>query len=89
MTLSWPDDGAIAVPHTHLTPVALHSLAVEFVTRDGTDYGPAERTLDDRVAALIRQLECGDAAILYDGKSQTINIVPRRRPSRRLQAERR
>ncbi|TMB50495.1 MAG: YheU family protein [Deltaproteobacteria bacterium] len=65
------------VPHKHLTPEALHSLAEEFVTRDGTDYGQVEKTLEEKVAALMRQLERGEAAILYDSESQTINIAPR------------
>ena len=70
------EDG-VEVPHTHLTPEALHSLAAEFVTRDGTDYGQVEKTLEEKVAALMRQLERGEAAILYDSESQTISIVPR------------
>ena len=65
------------VPHKHLTPEALHSLAEEFVTRDGTGYGQVEKTLEEKVAALMRQLERGEAAILYDSESQTINIAPR------------
>ncbi len=66
------------VPHTSLTSDALRRLAEEFVTRDGTDYGRVEKTLDDKVAALLRQLERGDAVIVYDGRSQTINIVAKR-----------
>jgi len=37
-----------------------------------------EKTLEEKVAVLMRQLERGEAAILYDSESQTINIVPRR-----------
>ena len=70
------EDG-VEVPHTHLTPAALRSLAEEFVTRDGTDYGQVEKTLEEKVATLMRQLERGEAAILYDSESQTINIAPR------------
>ena len=70
------EDG-VEVPHTLLTPAALRSLAEEFVTRDGTDYGQVEKTLEEKVAALMRQLERGEAAILYDSESQTISIVPR------------
>ncbi len=70
-------ENGVEVPHTHLTPEALRSLAEEFVTRDGTDYGPVAKTLEEKVAALMRQLERGEAAILYDSDSQTITIVPR------------
>jgi uncharacterized protein len=68
---------SVEVPHTHLTPEAVRRLAEEFVTRDGTDYGQVEKTLEEKVAALMRQLERGEATILYDSESQTITIVPR------------
>jgi uncharacterized protein len=71
------DEHGVVVPHTHLTPAALRGLVEEFVTRDGTDYGLAEKTLDQKVAALMRQLERGEAAIVYDSESQTTSIVPK------------
>jgi uncharacterized protein YheU (UPF0270 family) len=55
-------------------------VAEEFVTRDGTDYGAAEKTLDEKVADVRRQLERGHAAIVYDAASDTINIVPKGAP---------
>ena len=70
-------ENGVEVPPTHLTPEALRSLTEEFVTRDGTDYGPVETTLAEKMAALMCQLERGEAAILYDGVTRTINIVPR------------
>lgn len=70
-------ENGVEVPPTHLTPEALRGLTEEFVTRDGTDYGPVETTLAEKVATLMRQVERGEAAILYDGVTRTINIVPR------------
>ena len=77
------DENGVEVPHTHLTSETLRRLAEEFVTRDGTDYGVVERTLEQKVMALLRQLERGDAIILFDNETGTIGIVPkdaRRRP---------
>lgn len=71
------NENGVVVLHTHLTPAALRGLLEEFVTRDGTDYGPAEKTLDQKVAALMGQLERGEAAIVYESESQTTSIVPR------------
>ena len=71
------DENGVVILHTHLTPAALRGLAEEFVTRDGTDYGQLEKTLDQKVAALMRQLERGEAAIVYDSESQTTSIVPK------------
>jgi hypothetical protein len=56
----------------------LRHLVEEFVTRDGTDYGAIERTLPQKVAAVMRQLETGEAAIVVDLDHDTIDIVLRR-----------
>ena len=47
------------------------------MTRDGTDYGAIERTLDQKVAAVMKQLASGEAAIVVDPESETIDIVVR------------
>jgi len=63
------------VPHTELAPEVLRRLIEEFVTRDGTDYGAVERTLGEKVAAVIRQLTAGELAIVVDTEDETIDIV--------------
>lgn len=67
----------VEVPHGELPPEVLRRLVEEFVTRDGTDYGLVERTLDEKVAIVMRQLERGEAAIEVDTKHETIDIVSR------------
>jgi uncharacterized protein YheU (UPF0270 family) len=47
----------------------------EFVTRDGTDYGADEKTLEQKVRDVRRRLERGEAVIVYDDESHSINIV--------------
>ena len=68
------------VPHGRVAEDVVRRLVVEFVTRDGTDYGAAEKALDEKVADVRRQLERGQAAIVYDAASDTINIVPKGAP---------
>jgi hypothetical protein len=65
------------VPHTALAPDVLRRLIEEFVTRDGTDYGAVERTLAEKVAAVMRQLAAGEVAIEVDPEHDTIDIVAR------------
>ena len=72
-----PARAAVIVSHAHLTPAALRGLVEEFVTREGTDYGCVEKTLEQKVGALMRQLERGEAVIVYDSESQTTSIVPK------------
>lgn len=64
------------VPHAALQPATLRSLIEEFVTRDTTDYGVRERTLDEKVADVMRQLDRGEAVVVFDADSGTVNIVP-------------
>jgi uncharacterized protein YheU (UPF0270 family) len=67
----------VEVPHTRLPDEVLRRVAEEFVTREGTDYGAAQTTLEEKVADVRRQLDRGEAAIVYDAESETINIVRR------------
>lgn len=71
-------ENAVEVPYTDLSAEALQSLAEEFVSRDGTDYGEAEKSLEEKVALLIHQLETSRAKIYFDSESETINIVAER-----------
>ncbi len=64
------------IPYQRLSPDALRGLLEEFVTRDGTDYGARERTLEEKVAAVRGQLERGEAVIVFDPTSGLCNIVP-------------
>jgi uncharacterized protein YheU (UPF0270 family) len=68
----------VEVPHAQLAPGVLRRLIEEFVTRDGTDYGAIERTLAEKVAVVMQQLDAGDAAIVVDAEHDTIDIVARR-----------
>jgi uncharacterized protein len=66
----------VEVPSAALTREALRALVEEFVTRDGTDYGPVERSLDSKVADVLRQLERGEVRIVFDPESETTTLVP-------------
>ena len=69
------EPNGIEVPPSALSEEALHRLVEEFVTRAGTDYGAVERTLDEKIADVRRQLSRGEAKIVYDPESDTANIV--------------
>ena len=48
------------------------------MSREGTDYGHVDRSLDSKVADVYRQLETGDATIVFDLESETASIVSTR-----------
>jgi uncharacterized protein len=65
----------IVIPHTELSAEALRSVVESFVLREGTDYGEREISLHQKVAQVLRQLERGEARIIFDAKLETVDIV--------------
>ena len=65
----------IDVSPSALSRDALRALVEEFVTRDGTDYGAVERSLDAKVADVLRQLDRGEVRIVFDSESETTTVV--------------
>ena len=65
----------IAVPHAGLSPEALRGVVESFVQREGTDYGERDVPFEAKVAQVIRQLECGEARIMFDPVTQSVQIV--------------
>ena len=78
MNESHPDSPLppIVVPHTELSSDALNGVIESFVLREGTDYGAQERSFESKVADVKRQLECGEAQIVFDPETESVNIVP-------------
>lgn len=66
------------MPHAELSADALRGVVESFVLREGTDYGDREVAFDTKVAQVIRQLERGEAGIVFDPLTETIDIVVRR-----------
>jgi uncharacterized protein YheU (UPF0270 family) len=77
----------VAVPHTELAADVLRAVIESFVLREGTDYGAVEIPFEQKVARVLRQLEKGEAQIVFDPDTDSIDITadrPRRgKPQRR------
>ena len=75
----------VFVPHTELSAVALRGVIESFILREGTDYGEREFSLEEKLAQIHRQLERGEAQIVFDPNTETIDIIltpdPQRGPS--------
>lgn len=65
------------IPWQSLDPETLENLIEAFVLREGTDYGEHERSLSDKVSQVKRQLERGDAVLVWSELHETVNIMPR------------
>lgn len=65
------------IPWQDIESETLNNLIEHFVLREGTDYGQEEVSLADKVAAVQRQLQRGEAVIVFSELHETINIMPR------------
>lgn len=53
----------------------LRAVLEDFCTRDGTDYGRTELTLEQKVDLLAAQLASGGACLVFDAVSETLGVV--------------
>ncbi|MBK4716749.1 MULTISPECIES: YheU family protein [Tenebrionibacter/Tenebrionicola group] len=65
------------VPWQDIPPQTLDNLIEAFVLREGTDYGENERTLSQKVADVKRQLQSGEAVVVWSELHETVNIMSR------------
>ncbi|MCC3702701.1 YheU family protein [Rouxiella badensis] len=65
------------IPWKELAPETLDSVIEGFVLREGTDYGEQERTLEQKVEDVRRQLKSGDVVLVWSELHETLNIMPR------------
>jgi uncharacterized protein len=71
---------AVIIPYEQLSPGALQGVVEEFVTRDGTDYGITEISLDTKVDQVMRQLKNKKAVVVFDSISETCTLLPSHDP---------
>jgi len=72
--LDTPAPEPLAIPHTELSADTLRNVIESFVLREGTDYGERDFLLEQKVAHVMRQLERGEARIVFDAASESIDI---------------
>jgi len=65
------------IPYNELSADALQALIEDFVTRDGTDYGQQEMSMQDKAAHLLALLAKGELLITYNEDTQTCGLVTR------------
>lgn len=67
----------VEIPWQKLTPDALQGLLEELVTRDGTDYGEVELSMEDKVARLRKALEDKRAVIAFSPETESWAVQSR------------
>ena len=68
--------GGVELDPEQLSPGALRGLVEEYVTREGTDYGHADWSLEEKVTQVLRQIAEREALIVFDLERESASIVP-------------
>jgi hypothetical protein len=62
------------IPVNKLSAHALQGVIEEFISRNGTDYGAIEASLETSIRQVKLKLADGSAVPVFDGKTETTNI---------------
>jgi uncharacterized protein YheU (UPF0270 family) len=73
----------VEVPYEQLEPETLERLIEEFVTRDGTNWADQDGALEKKIGQVMAQLRNKKVRVVFDLTSQTTNIIPSARISKR------
>jgi uncharacterized protein len=63
------------IPYEMLSPETLQRVVEEFVSREGTDYGPLEYSFDEKVLGVLNQVKRGSAVVVFDPETETCSIA--------------
>ena len=63
------------IPYTKLSDDTLQGIVEEYVSREGTEYGSRDYSLDEKVKQVLAQIHCGDVVIEFDPDSQSCQLL--------------
>lgn len=66
------------IPYQSLSSDALRSIVEEYISREGTDYGDYELSLEQKVQRLLPQVYSGDVLIVFDEMTESVQLVAKR-----------
>lgn len=62
------------IPVNKLSAKALQGVIEEFISRNGTDYGAMESSLETNIRQVKSKLKDGSAVLVFDDETETTNI---------------
>ena len=65
---------AMNIPFQDLEAKTLTAIIEEFISREGTDYGSHEISLEQKVQQVINQLQSGKIVVTFDPESQSCDL---------------
>jgi uncharacterized protein YheU (UPF0270 family) len=71
-------DKQMIIPYEQLSSDALQGLIEEFITRDGTDYGVEEVSLNSKVEQVKQLLKRREVVVVFDFTTESASLLTRR-----------
>ncbi|KLN97551.1 YheU family protein [Moellerella wisconsensis] len=65
------------IPWQDIAADTLESLIESFVLREGTDYGAQEKSLEQKVNDVKRQLAAGEIVLVWSELHESVNFMPK------------
>jgi uncharacterized protein len=65
----------LEIPWQKLSPDAFQGMLEELATRDGTDYGEREVSLEEKISQLRKALETKRAAIVFSPDTESWSVI--------------
>lgn len=65
----------IEIPASQLSPESLLGIIEEFITREGTDYGVEDYTLEQKVEQIKNKLKDGSVVIAFDPVHESCTLL--------------
>ena len=65
----------IEIPASDLPAETLSAIIESFIVREGTDYGDAEYSLDNKVDQVRQQLDRGEVLLMWDDALESCNLI--------------
>lgn len=62
------------IPFQELETETLNAIIEEFISREGTDYGFHETSLEQKVQQVKSQLQRGEIVVTFDPESQSCDL---------------
>ena len=63
------------IPYDKISPEILDAIIKDFVLQEGTDYGLADYSLDEKIQQVKSQIKKGKATVVFDPETETCHIV--------------
>lgn len=70
------NEDAVDIPLDRINPETLRKMIEEFVTRDWSELGDSEYSMDEKVDQVLQQLHDKRAKIVYDSTTESWNVIP-------------